>query len=102
MAHDPLSSPHDRRQMTLTFKGHVEQQRRIGRLASKFRYFHRATLPLFLSPLIIYETGHGPTFQMPAAYSAMVRSLENFPEAATFKIALRAQALGSAYKSRSR
>jgi hypothetical protein len=39
---------------------------------------------------------------MAAAYSAIVRSLENFPEAATFKIALRAQALDSAYKSRSR
>ena len=36
---------------------------------------------------------------MPAAYSAMVRSLENLPEPATFKIALRAQASGSAYSS---
>ena len=39
---------------------------------------------------------------MSAAYSAMVRSLENFPEPATFKIALRAQASGSAYSSHSR
>lgn len=35
-------------------------------------------------------TGHGCTFQMSAAYSAMVRSLENLPEPATFKMALRA------------
>ena len=32
--------------------------------------------------------------QISAAYSAMVRSLENFPEPATFKIALRAQSSG--------
>ena len=49
-----------------------------------------------------HGTGHGFTFQMSAAYSAMVRSLENFPEPATFRIALRAQASGSAYKSQSR
>ena len=45
-----------------------------------------------------YGTGHGFAFQISAAYSAMVRSLENFPELATFKIALRAQASRSAYK----
>ena len=33
--------------------------------------------------------------------AAMVRSLENFPEPATFKIALRAQASPSAYSSHS-
>src|SRR5206468_3470635 len=33
-------------------------------------------------------TGHGFAPQMSAAYSAMVRSLENFPEAATFRMAL--------------
>src|SRR5262249_39513983 len=32
-----------------------------------------------------YVTGHGLASQISAAYSAMVRSLENFPEAATFK-----------------
>jgi hypothetical protein len=43
-----------------------------------------------------YEIGQGFTFQMPAAYSAIVRSLENFPEAAMFKMALRAHLFGSA------
>src|SRR6058998_3464050 len=32
-----------------------------------------------------HDTGHGLTCQMSAAYSAMVRSLENFPELATFR-----------------
>jgi hypothetical protein len=50
----------------------------------------------------VHDTGHGFAFQISDAYSAMVRSLENFPEAATFKIALAAQALGSRYKSTSR
>src|SRR5215510_10097527 len=45
-----------------------------------------------------YDTGHGFTCQMSEAYSAIVRSLENLPEPATFRIALRAQALGSAYR----
>src|SRR5258707_15627634 len=48
------------------------------------------------------DTGHGSTFQMEAAYSAIVRSLENLPEPATFKMALRAQASGLAYSSISR
>src|ERR1700757_888654 len=37
-----------------------------------------------------YRTGQGFTSQMSAAYSAIVRSLENLPELATFRIALRA------------
>lgn len=37
----------------------------------------------------LHGTGHGCTFQMSFAYSAMVRSLENRPEAAMFRIALR-------------
>ncbi len=49
-----------------------------------------------------YDTGHGFTLQMSAAYWAIVRSLENFPEAATFRIALRAQPSGSRYNSLSR
>ncbi len=44
----------------------------------------------------LQRTGQGFTPQMPDAYSAMVRSLENFPEPATFRMALRAQACGSA------
>ena len=47
----------------------------------------------------VHDTGQGCTFQISVAYWAMVRSLENFPEPATFKIALPAQALGSPYKS---
>jgi hypothetical protein len=39
---------------------------------------------------------------MSAAYSAIVRSLENVPELATFRIAMRVQASRSAYTSRSR
>src|SRR4029077_1460649 len=46
--------------------------------------------------------GHGSAFQIPAAYSAMVRSLENFPEQATLRMALRAHASGSAYRSPAR
>ena len=49
-----------------------------------------------------YDTGHGFTFQISPAYSVMVRSLENLPEPAIFRIALRAQASGSAYNSRNR
>ena len=32
---------------------------------------------------LLHGTGQGSAFQMTAAYSAMVRSLENFPELAT-------------------
>src|SRR5262249_48864724 len=52
--------------------------------------------------LLLHSTGHRFTFQMSAAYSAIVRSLENFPEPATFKIAFRAQASDWAYNSRNR
>ena len=41
-----------------------------------------------------HATGHGLACQISLAYSAIVRSLENFPDAATFRIALRAQACG--------
>src|SRR5579863_5911233 len=46
--------------------------------------------------------GHGSAFQISAAYSAIVRSLENLPEAATLTIALRAQASGVRYSSLTR
>jgi hypothetical protein len=36
-------------------------------------------------PFLRYDTGHGSAFQMPASDSAMVRSLENLPEPATFR-----------------
>jgi hypothetical protein len=45
------------------------------------------------------ETGHALTFQISVAYSPMVRSLENFPEPATFKMALRAHAGLSPYNA---
>src|SRR5262245_10970967 len=48
-----------------------------------------------------HDTGHALTCHMSAAYSAIVRSLENFPELAMFKMALRAHASGSAYSARS-
>src|SRR2546423_1331287 len=43
-----------------------------------------------------YETGHALALQMSFAYSAIVRSLENFPEPATFKIASRDHPVESA------
>src|SRR5256885_4409645 len=46
-----------------------------------------------------HDTGDGLTCQMSDAYSAIVRSLENFPELATFRIALRAHASRSAYSA---
>src|SRR6266851_7702783 len=49
-----------------------------------------------------HDTGHALTCQMSAAYSAMVRSLENLPELATFRMALRAHSSESAYSVTSR
>src|SRR5262245_58219415 len=50
-----------------------------------------------LDKLVGYQvTGHGFAFQISLAYSAIVRSLENFPDAATLTIAIRVQASGSA------
>ena len=43
-----------------------------------------------------YVTGHGFAFQISFAYCAIVRSLENAPEAAIFMTTLRAQTSGSA------
>src|SRR5690349_18384559 len=40
---------------------------------------------------VFYVTGHGAASQISDAYWAIVRSLENLPEAATFRIALRDQ-----------
>lgn len=47
------------------------------------------------SDALDYGTGLGFVFQMSAAYSAMVRSLEKRPEAPMFRSALRAQTLRS-------
>ena len=63
--------------------------------------FVRASDAAFTSGPVTYSIGHGLTFQISLAYSEIVRSLENFPEPATFKIALRAQASVSSYKAQS-
>jgi len=44
-----------------------------------------------------YSTGHGFTFQMSAAYSAILRSLENFPELATLMIVIFSHSSRSTY-----
>src|SRR4029450_10608521 len=78
----------------------VDQNRQRGRLSGQrgnsgwlFRVVDHRVLH--------HGTAHALTCQMLAAYSEIVRSLENFPEPATFKMALRAQASGSAYSARS-
>jgi hypothetical protein len=45
------------------------------------------------------DTGQGLAFQISVAYCAIVRSLENFPEAATLKMALRAHSWLSVYNA---
>ena len=57
-------------------------------------YFYR-----FAGSSDLYCTGHGLAFHISPAYWAMVRSLENFPEPAMLRIALRVQASGLAYSS---
>src|SRR5262249_15615347 len=49
-----------------------------------------------------HTTGHGFARQISAAYSVIVRSLENLPELATFRMALRAHASWFAYSAVSR
>ena len=67
----------------ITFEArHVDQHLFWRRLAGKWRNS-------------FYNTLHGCSPQMFVAYSAIVRSLENFPEPATFKMAFRAQLWGS-------
>ena len=53
--------------------GHIDQHLLRRRLARQRRNRR-------LDRWRFYDTGHGFTFQISAAYSAMVRSLENFPE----------------------
>jgi len=43
-----------------------------------------------------YDTGHGFALQISAAYWAIVRLLESFPDPATFRIAFRAHSSLSA------
>ena len=58
----------------------------------KLRPIVGAAKRFFLYPFS--GTGHGCTFHISPAYSAMVRSLENFPELAMFQIALAAHFSG--------
>src|SRR6266850_2357005 len=46
----------------------------------------------------LYSSGHGFACQMSAAYSVMVRSLENLPEWPRLRIALRAHTSGWVYR----
>ena len=72
----------------LAFKAtQIYQQLFWSRLARKWGNWHVVSILLLTNGY--WETGHAFAFQMSAAYSAIVRSLENFPEPATFKIALR-------------
>src|SRR5208283_936979 len=50
-------------------------------------------------PWHFYGIGHGSAPQISAAYWAMVRSLENLPLLATFRIAFFAHSLGAAYSA---
>src|SRR5262245_11684592 len=74
--------------------GHVDQQLGRRRQARQWRDV--------LTRVLVHCTGQRFTPQISDAYSAMVRSLENFPDAATFRMALWAQARGSRYSSPSR
>ena len=79
--------------------GGINQHLFRGRFAGQRRNGHRRS---FLSSDPFQDTGQGFAFQISVAYCAIVRSLENFPEPATFNIALRAHALRSAYNAVSR
>src|SRR5262245_13433969 len=76
--------------------GQVDQHGRRGRLAGQRRDRSRLVHVVVDHRRLPYGTGHGLTCQMLAAYSLIVRSLENFPELATFRMALPAHASGSA------
>src|SRR2546422_10511823 len=79
----------------------VDEHRRRRRLAGQRR--DRGSLFHVVDHRRLHhDTGHGFTCQMSDAYSAIVRSLENLPEPATFRIALRAHAPESAYTSQRR
>src|SRR5262249_21756511 len=51
-----------------------------------------------VGPPNAYGTGHGSAFQIPSAYSRMVRSAENFPEKAMLRIAFFAHSSGRRYR----
>jgi hypothetical protein len=75
---------------------------RGGSMGPTFENDHYVLVSLRMrSTPLSYVRGQGSTFQISVAYSAMVRSLENFPDPATFRIALRDHSSGSAYNSMS-
>src|SRR5271165_583160 len=76
---------------------HVHQHLLWSRFACEGRERH--CVRFACQWLRFYDTGHGSAFQISEAYWAMARSLENFPELATFRIALCAHAPGSAYNA---
>src|SRR5215472_18638343 len=75
---------------------------RAGSISISFGAGLAASGEMVMSAPSCYGTGHGFAFQISAAYSAMVRSLENFPDPAIFRITLRAHASPSEYNSQSR
>ncbi len=92
--HDPLRG-HGRIRLSLVVSideaRDVDEDRRGSGLSGE-----RADLGHVAS---VYFTTQGLAFQISAAYSLMVRSLENFPDPATLRMALRAQPSGSAYST---
>src|SRR5215831_709117 len=78
----------------------VDEDGQRGRFAGQWGKC-RGLLRVVDHRMLHHDTRHALTCQISAAYSAIVRSLENLPEAATFKMAFRAQASGSAYSARS-
>src|SRR4029077_8726099 len=83
-----------------SFRRYGQVAQALEERADEFDQFLSHVRQNFVSPF--YETGHGIAFQISDAYSRIVRSLENLPEPATFRMALRVQASGSACNSRSR
>ena len=75
--------------------GEVDQHLLRRRPAGQGRY-GPGLLHLVDRRHLSYSTRHAFACQISAAYSAMVRSLENFPELATFRMALRAHPSRSA------
>src|SRR5262249_22386620 len=78
--------------------GKIDEHRRRRRLAGQRRN-DAGFLHIVDHRRLHHDTGHGFTCQMSAAYSAIVRSLENFPEPPMLRIAFRAHAARSAYSA---
>jgi hypothetical protein len=109
----------DRHGITIEAKASVEQCRAEFTHSAVVPFTRspgRRTSPCFLASSLSIEigpvppksrtlrhgTGQGTAFQIPEAYSAIVRSLENFPDPAMFKMVLRSQFARSVYSFVSR